>query len=117
MKILFGVVNDLKEANSVSLKLFAAIETGNVKIARKLILQLIQLTTIEHRIYLTEHEWFDVLRILRKNEKFQANYILSQEQIKFMYLHRENFPEALKALTEKAHHDKHCLLELPIDED
>lgn len=118
MKILFGVVNDYQEAISVSHELFSSIKNGNATKARELSNQLIQMVNDESRIFLTEAEWFGVLRKLReKTENFQADYVLSQEQISFMYENRDSFPDALRILIGDVYHNKLHLLELPVNEE
>lgn len=117
MKILFGAVKDYQEAISVSYEMFTSMKNGNATKARELSNQLIQMVNDESCIFLTEDEWFGVLRKLReKTENFQADYVLSQEQISFMYENRDSFPDALRTLIDYVYcHELH-LLELPVNE-
>lgn len=118
MKILFGVVNDPQEADCVSQELFSSMKNGNAKKARELSNQLVQMVNRESCVFLTEEEWFGGLQKLReKKENFQADYVLSQEQIAFMYENRGFFPNVLGLLLEKVYNHNLHLLELPISEE
>lgn len=118
MKILFGVISNPQEANSVSNEMFSAMQNGNAKKARELSNQLVQMVNQESCVFLTEDEWFGALQKLReKKENFLADYVFSQEQIAFMYENREFFPDVLRGLIEKVHSHKLHLLELPISEE
>ena len=118
MKILFGVVNNPQEADSVSQEMFSSMKNGNAKKARELSNQLVQMVNKESCVFLTEDEWFGGLQKLReKKENFQADYVLSQEQIAFMYENRGFFPNVLGLLLEKVYNHNLHLLELPVSEE
>lgn len=116
MKILFGLVENTTNAKFIAQNLFHALTRGKVKEANdwrtKLTLQINSTA-----VYLGEDEWFDILKELRKrDERFQADYILQEEQIKFLHEHKSIFPNALSAMIEKALNQNCSILELPIAE-
>lgn len=118
MKILFGVISNPQEADCVSNEMFSAMQNGNAKKARELSNQLVQMVNQESCVFLTENEWFGALQKLReKKENFQADYVLSREQIAFMYENRVFFPAVLGLLIENVYKHKLHLLELPISEE
>lgn len=118
MKILFGIISNPQEADCVSNEMFSAMQNGNAKKARELSNQLVQMVNQESCVFLTENEWFGALQQLReKKENFQADYVLSQEQIAFMYENRVFFPAVLGLLIENVYKHKLHLLELPISEE
>ena len=118
MKILFGIINNLPEAKDISQQLFAALTSGNVKDARIWTQKLYNTIEQNSSVFMSEENWFSFLHAIReKKQDFQADYILTGEQIIFLSENCDLLPDDLKELVSDAIERKAHILELPIDED
>ena len=94
MKILFGIIQNLPEARDASRQLFAALTNGNVKDARNWTQKLFHAIDSSTSFFMSEEDWLSILHALRKKKSdFQADYILTEEQIVFLTENRDLLPE------------------------
>ena len=113
MKILFGLIEDTTEAKTIANSLFEALTHGKSIEAKDWQAKLMNKAISS--IYLSETEWLDILRELRqKDEKFQADYILCGEQIRFLYGNKSFFPVTAWQIIDKAFLQNCFILELPV---